>query len=105
MDAARSRWGGGRYPRWAPAGDRIYFWNPDGAQVGYASVALDPDLAVTGRGVFTDDEDVFSFFDVLPDGRSLLIMTPETGADAGPRSPRVVTEWRNLLLGAGGGSR
>ena len=88
--------GGGTHPRWARAGDAVYYLKaggPGADTIFAAQVQLEPTFVRRSREVAYVGEVVD--FDVHPDGERLLIVEPVTAQAGGPDAARVyvVTNW------------
>ncbi|HEX6315544.1 MAG TPA: hypothetical protein VFZ73_11820 [Gemmatimonadaceae bacterium] len=80
---------GGRHPVWSRDGKRLYYW--EGDRMIEATLAMEPTPRVVSRvalfnGRFMED------FDVVPDGRFLMIETEASGVEL-----VAVPQWRAEL--------
>ncbi len=90
--------GGGLMPRWGPGGRRIFYWD----RTRLARAPFDPATGAVGTPVTAfetgdahiDDTGYRSSYDVAPDGRVLLILSP---IELAPREIRFVLGWNAEL--------
>ena len=96
--------GGGVGPVWTPAGDELYYVNPDTGVLWLAGVEADGSFRVTSRAELYSlnnrgwVRDVFGrMFDVGPDGEEILLVF-QAGAATGDASSVVEDESRYILV-------
>ncbi len=95
--------GGGVQPRWSPDGKALYYLTLDGrfmsvpVTVRADSIDLGASRALWGTRLSMTNSFYLNLYDVGPDGRLLIVATPES--DAGVSSPiRFVLDWKGPTL-------
>ena len=87
---------GGRFPKWAPQGEELYYVTPDGAMMA-VSITLAPSLAIGATNKLFDWQKPPAsrsgrMYDVAPDGR-FLVVKPTAPNPAGPTNVSIIVNW------------
>jgi hypothetical protein len=73
--------GGGRSPQWSPNGREILYQSAD--QVMSVEYTVRGDTFVPGKPrVWLNKSDAVAAFDLAPDGKHVVVLTPATGGDS-----------------------
>ncbi len=94
--------GGGGWPLWSPDGRELFYRNGDAFMA--VSVRTDPTFTLETRKMLfpgkyeLPSNDVFSNWDIHPDGKRFLMIKPAASAGAGPAAPipgkiNIVVNW------------
>ena len=87
---------GGRFPRWSPRGDELYYLTPKGEMMA-VSIKLTPTLAIGATNKLFDWEKPSEarsgrWYDVAPDGR-FLARKYTTPNPSGPTNVSLILNW------------
>jgi serine/threonine-protein kinase len=95
--------GGGRAPRWAPDGKSLYYVRDEILMA--AQLSLQPELAVArrdslfalGGALNSNDTSGERPFDVMPNGRELVIVRAKAAQKANPLRTVLLLDWQTLF--------
>jgi serine/threonine-protein kinase len=87
-------------PVWSPLGDELFYYNVESRRVQFARIQTQPNFTVIGEPKVLPLDRLFQestslrAYDIMPDGKTLLMMQPATPSE--PRSPaqlHVILNW------------